>query len=93
MTPTVLEIIKINIFFRPEEPMLETDKSLSELLKFKLCLRESLKLHTMEYFGFIEAKLSLPMGPQWFETEGPPTGPAFYRISEEGACYCKHLSY
>ena len=29
MTPTVLEIIKINIFFRPEEAMLETGENLS----------------------------------------------------------------
>ena len=29
MTPSVLEIMKINIFFRPEEAMLETGESLS----------------------------------------------------------------
>ena len=29
ITPSVLEIIKINIFFRPEEAMLETGESLS----------------------------------------------------------------
>ena len=31
MTPSVLEIIKINIFFRPEEAMLETGESMSQL--------------------------------------------------------------
>ena len=31
MTPSVLEIIKINIFFRPEEAMLGTGKTLSYL--------------------------------------------------------------
>ena len=31
MTPPVLEMMKVNIFFRPEEVMLETGESLSLL--------------------------------------------------------------
>ena len=46
LTPSVLELTKNNIFFRPEEAMLETGESLSQLLKIKFCLREILNLHS-----------------------------------------------
>ena len=48
LTPSVLDIIKNNIFFSPEEAMLETGKSLSSLLKIKFCLREIFKLNIFD---------------------------------------------